>query len=174
LDYLINFVLLGLFYFLYFYKRWKRGPKHEFIIKTLMYVYIVMVLFVTIMPFSLPTGGINRIILGEGNFTPFRDLRMGYDGAIRGIVLNMIMMMPFGFLYPIIKKRGVISTIAMSLLFSLGIEGFQLLNAWWGSPTSRIFDVTDLITNTFGGFVGYCCYFIFRPIQKVLNSWIQI
>nr|WP_240436294.1 VanZ family protein [Brevibacillus laterosporus] len=35
------------------------------------------------------------------------------------------------------------------------IESSQLLSAWWGSLHSRSFDVTDLITNTFGGLIGY-------------------
>ncbi|MCM3768717.1 VanZ family protein [Neobacillus niacini] len=174
MDYLINFLLLGLLYFLYFYKRWKKATKQEFFLKTFMYLYIVMVLFVTIMPFHPPTGAMNRIILNEGNLTPFRDLRMHYNGAVRGIFLNILMMMPFGFMYPLVKKRGVLSTIIMSFLFSLAIEGSQLLSAWWGSPTSRIFDVTDLITNTFGGFVGYVGYLFFRPIRKVLNNRMQI
>jgi len=174
LDYLINFILLGLFYFLFFYNRWRKAAKQEFMLKTLMYFYIVMVLFVTIMPVSLPARGTSRIILGEGNLTPFHDVRMHYGGAVKGILLNILMMMPFGFFYPLLKKRGMLTTVVMTFTFSLSIEGFQLLSAWWGSATSRIFDVTDLITNTFGGFAGFVCYFIFRPIHKLWDNRIHI
>jgi glycopeptide antibiotics resistance protein len=175
MDYFSNFVLLGLFYYFYYYKRRKKASQQEFVKKTLMYAYIVMVLYVTIMPFSFLPGGTNRIILGEGNLIPFNDLKMNYGGAVRGILLNIIMMMPFGFLYPMIKRRGIILTVVMSFLFSLAIESFQLLNAWWGSSASRIFDVTDLITNTFGGFVGYLVYIIFRPVYRVFGNekWTQ-
>lgn len=67
---------------------------------TIMYVYIVMVLSVTLMPFTIPMlfGGTNNLFLERANFIPFRDLRLNYNGAIREIILNTIMMMPFGFL----------------------------------------------------------------------------
>lgn len=67
---------------------------------TIMYVYIVMVLLVTLMPFTIPIlfGGNNNLFLETANFIPFRDLRLNYNGAIREIILNTIMMMPFGFL----------------------------------------------------------------------------
>lgn len=105
------------------------------------------------------------------NFIPFRDLILNYNGAIREIILNVIMMMPFGFLYPIIRNRGIPKTVALTFLFSIIIEGSQLLSAWWGSLHSRSFDVTDLITNTFGGFIGYLIFIVLRPvIHKILKE----
>lgn len=136
-----------------------------------MYIYIVMVLFVTLMPFPIPFGGTNNLFLETANFIPFRDLALNYEGAVREIVLNIIMMTPFGFLYPIIKKRGILITIILTFLFSLFIESSQLLSAWWGSLHSRSFDVTDLITNTFGGLMGCLAYIALKPlINKVLKE----
>lgn len=141
------------------------------IINTLMYIYIVMVLFVTLMPFPIPFGAANNLFIETANFIPFRDLTLNYDGAVREIVLNVIMMMPLGFLYPIIKKKGILITIVLTFLFSLFIESSQLLSAWWGSLYSRSFDVTDLITNTFGGLIGYLIYKVLKPlINKVLKE----
>lgn len=136
-----------------------------------MYIYIVMVLFVTLMPFSMPLGGTNNLFMETANFIPFRDLTLNYNGAVREIILNVIMMMPFGFLYPIIKKKGILSTVALTFLFSLIIESCQLLSAWWASLSSRSFDVTDLITNTFGGLIGYLIFIALRPvIRKLLKE----
>lgn len=141
------------------------------VINTLMYIYIVMVLFVTLMPFPIPFAASNNLFLETANFIPFRDLALNYDGAVREIILNVIMMMPFGFLYPIIKKKGILVSIVLTFFFSLFIESFQLLSAWWASLHSRSFDVTDLITNTFGGLIGYLIYKALKPfIYKVLKE----
>ncbi|WP_275580279.1 VanZ family protein [Bacillus mesophilus] len=136
-----------------------------------MYVYIVMVLFVTLMPFtiSILLGSTNSLF--TANFIPFRDFQEGYNGAIKEIILNIIMMMPFGFLYPIIKKRGVLHTLILTLLFSIIIECSQLLGSLWGGAPSRSFDVTDLFTNTIGGFIGYLMFICLRPIvNKIVRS----
>lgn len=166
MDYLINFALLALIYFLFFYKRWIKKSKKDLVIKTLMYIYIVMVLFVTLMPFPIPFGATNNLFLESVNFVPFRDLISNYNGAVREIILNVVMMMPFGFLYPIIKKKNILNTVVSTLIFSLIIESSQLLSAWWGSLDSRSFDVTDLITNTLGGLIGFLIYMISSKLVK--------
>ncbi|HCG4536176.1 VanZ family protein [Lysinibacillus fusiformis] len=138
--------------------------------KTIMYIYIVLVLFVTLMPFTTPFVSLNHSFMETANFIPFRDLRLHYYGAIREILLNIIMMIPFGFLYPIINKKGVIKTVITTLYFSLNIEFFQLLSVWWGSIVIRRFDVTDLITNTFGGLIGYL---MFVGLKRVVTKKIK-
>ena len=172
MDYLINFIILVLIYILFFYKKWNKKPKKTLIINTLMYTYIVMVLFVTLMPLPIPfLNGTNNLFLETVNLIPFRDLRLNYYGAVREIFLNIIMMIPFGFLYPIIRKVGILKTVTVAFLFSLTIESTQLLSAFWGGLASRSFDVTDLVTNTFGGLVGYLFFSILKPIIfKILNE----
>ena len=137
-----------------------------------MYTYIVMVLFVTLMPLPIPfLNGTNNLFLETVNLIPFRDLRLNYYGAVREIFLNIIMMIPFGFLYPIIRKVGILKTVTVVFLFSLTIESTQLLSAFWGGLASRSFDVTDLVTNTFGGLVGYLFFSTLKPIIfKILNE----
>lgn len=161
LDYIIDFILLALIYIIIF-RRWKKESKRKFTIKTIMYVYVVMVLFVTLMPFTIPFGGTNKLFMETANFIPFRDVRLKYNGAIREILLNITMMIPFGFLYPIINKKGVIKTVISTFLFSLFIESSQLLSVWWNGVNTRIFDVTDLITNTLGGLIGYIIFFVLK------------
>ena len=162
MDNFINFILLALIYILFFYRKWSVKSKRELIIKTLMYFYTVMVLFVTLMPFTIPFSGTNKMFMETANFIPFRDVRSHYDGAIRESILNSIMMIPFGFLYPIIKKKGLIITVISTFLFSLLIESYQLLSVWWDGLETRIFDVTDLITNTLGGLLGYLIFYLLK------------
>lgn len=106
MGYFVDFTLLFLVYISLYYRRWRNNPGNTFIIKTIMYVYIVMVLFVTIMPFTIPLNGTNILFMETANFIPFRDLMLKYDGATREIYLNILMMLPFGSLYPLIKKKA--------------------------------------------------------------------
>lgn len=172
MPYLIDYAILAFIYFSFFYKKWYKAPKKVFIINTLMYIYIAMVLGATLMPFPVPfLSGTNNLFLKTVNLIPFRDLRLNYHGSVREVILNIIMMMPFGFMYPFIKKSGILKTVAVSFLFSLAIESAQLLSAYCGVLSSRTFDVTDLITNTFGGFLGYLFFMFLEPtILRILNE----
>ena len=73
--------------------------------------------------------------------------------------LNIVMTLPFGFLFPLTRdkkaKFGV--TVFFCFMMSLGIE---LLQPFF----DRSSDITDLITNIIGGALGYGLYTIFKPI----------
>ena len=80
--------------------RWRKACRDRRILCWLMYGYVCCVLAVTLMPFQLPIPGGNRLFLQSVNWIPFRDLRLHYGGAVREVVLNVLMMAPFGFLLP--------------------------------------------------------------------------
>ncbi|NLZ75833.1 MAG: VanZ family protein, partial [Erysipelotrichia bacterium] len=76
---------------------------------------------------------------------------------------------PFGFLFPLTQKeekRTFSRTLLFTLLLTLSIELLQpIINDW------RSNDVTDIITNTIGGLIGYGIYLLFRPISvPILNN----
>ncbi|XID94959.1 VanZ family protein [Paenibacillaceae bacterium WGS1546] len=169
MDYFIDFFFLTIVYFLFFYRKWRKKSKRELVIHTLMYVYVAMVLFVTLMPFTIPFGGTNQLFMKTANLIPFRDLMLSHKGAIRELLLNIGMMTPFGILYPIVSRKGVLTTVALTFFFSLIIEFSQLLSSWWGGLHARTFDVTDLITNTLGGLIGYLIFIVIKPVVKKLN-----
>ena len=101
------------------------------------------------------------------NFNAFDDVFNSRGDFIRQVVLNVIMMIPFGFLLPITNKKINFKKIILyTFLFSLCIELLQpLING------VRSADVTDLITNTLGGIIGYIFYMIFKPvITKVFKE----
>ena len=176
MEYIMDFLILGVIYLAFFFKRWKTKNKDKFLIFNLLYLYIGLVLFVTLMPFRLPIPGImgtNNLFLQTINWIPFRDLFQNYGNAVREIVLNVIMMMPFGFLVPLVKKGSIFHISIWTFAFSMSIETMQLFYAWAGSHASRTFDITDLITNTFGGIVGYILYLVFRPISERILSQLR-
>ena len=89
---------------------------------------------------------------------PFEDAINSRGDFVRQIVLNVIMTVPFGFLYPLCRRAfrkncNLLRCLLMTVLLSLSIELLQpLINA------ARSADVTDIITNTAGGIIGYAVY----------------
>ena len=87
------------------------------------------------------------------------------EGAMT-YILNIIMFMPFGFLLPLIWKnfRNAKKVVLMGFLMSLAIEICQLFNI-------RTTDIDDLLMNTLGTLVGYCCWKVFSLIFRNLYVW---
>ena len=73
--------------------------------------------------------------------------------------LNVIMMMPLGFLLPLIApKLGSLKSITFTgLVTSAAIEGMQLL-MMLTLGNRRIVEVDDLIANTSGAIIGYIAF----------------
>ena len=81
------------------------------------------------------------------NWIPFHDFSSSNK---LGMVLNIVMFIPFGAFLPIYFKkfRKLVPAITAGFLMSLAIESLQLF-------TFRATDVDDLIMNTIGAAVGY-------------------
>ena len=171
IKYLIDFAAITLIYAVWLYPRWKRGGKRVLAANTVTLVYLSGVAFVTLMPviaslpfcFSHPYTPMNMVL--------FEDVIYGRGDYIRQIVLNVIMTVPFGFLYPLCrrergKKCGFIRCLLMTLALSLAIELLQpLING------ARRADITDVITNTAGGLLGLLAYSLLRPVfEKRKNA----
>lgn len=143
--------------------RWKKQGWRRAAVYTVFYLYMVGVLWVTVLP-VLSMWGMHHpyapMIL-----EPFRDLRLGYGDAARQIGLNVLMTVPFGVLWPVVRRgrAGIFRTVGAAFLLSLCIELVQPL-----LPTARTSDITDLICNTAGGLAGYLLY---RPWKRALRGW---
>ena len=159
-----DLAVLAAVYLLVLLPRW-RGLGHCVLaVRTVFFIYLVCVLGVTLLPVlaNLPKLAGNHYALME--LEPFRDLRNGYGNAARQLSLNVVMTVPFGFLWPLVRrKRGLCRAVLAALLLSLCIELVQPL-----LPTARMSDITDLICNTAGGLIGYGLY---RPWKKTLGCW---
>ena len=79
------------------------------------------------------------------------------DIDILGYVLNILMLVPFGFFLPLMQRRfdSPLMVTIMGALFSLFIEMAQLFNY-------RVTDIDDVIMNTMGAFCGYLIFHVFR------------
>ena len=159
IEHCIDFMVLALLYAFIFFRKWRPQGKGVLLVNTLMYAYLSLVLFFTMMPVIASIPFVLNHPYEPMNLVPFIDVSLGRGDFFRQVVLNVIMTLPFGFLFPLTRdkraKFGV--TVFSCFLMSLGIE---LLQPFFG----RTSDITDLITNVIGGALGYGLYVIFKPI----------
>ncbi len=96
---------------------------------------------------------------------PFAELResFGSPDPVTLLVGNVLMFIPLGFLAPLRWRSfdSVSRAILASAAFSVGIELLQ-----WVFPTGRQASITDVITNTAGGVIGYGALCGLRSIAR--------
>ncbi len=160
---IIDFALMAGIYLAFFRKKWcERGPD-VLLINTLMYLYLSVVFYFTLMPVitALPFIFDHPYVM---HLEPFSDLIYGWGNAVREIVMNILMTVPFGFLFPLTQKKGKRTlglTVLCTCMLSVVIELLQpLLHGY------RSCDITDVITNTFGGAIGYVLYGALYPFTS--------
>lgn len=106
-------------------------------------------------------------VMGGFNFIPFSS-----EGFLT-YFLNIVMLMPFGFLVPFIWReyRNFGKVFLAGFGFSLLIEIFQIFSR-------RLSDIDDLMMNTLGACVGYFIWIVysnlFRPKGKYLKNKAKI
>ena len=130
----------------------------------IFYVYIVMVLYYTLFQFQSlilmklfnPHLMLNGQEAGkELNLIPLLTLTAG---AAQTSLLNILLMVPFGFGLPFISDYRAKKVVVLGMLFSLAIELTQWLTGRLAGVTFRVADVNDLIFNTLGAAVGYALF----------------
>ncbi|WP_096274425.1 VanZ family protein [Paucisalibacillus globulus] len=144
------------------------------IIYFLFVLYMSMVISVTLFP--LPLGQFYTVesIFRNVNVIPFKSIVMdisqigiAYGGdtlfmiglIARNVLGNILLLLPFGFLAPILwgKLRSLRYTLLAGFIISLGIESLQLLESSLGT-VGRITDIDDLICNVIGTALGFYLY----------------
>lgn len=134
-----------------------------------MFNYLFIVFLLTIVPLAISWDfqRLNIEFVQAINFIPFRDVMYGYAFAKREALLNVIMMIPFGILTPLLTNKNWFVTAVATCLLSVTIELTQLFTILFQMDNARIVDVTDVITNTLG---GMCGYFILHSYKKVTQK----
>ncbi|WP_093799657.1 VanZ family protein [Streptomyces sp. Wb2n-11] len=114
-------------------------------------VYAAAVLSLTVFPLNVTWGEYANQApwTGQINFIPLLT-------ADITIVPNVIMMVPAGFLLPLLFRQATSASRAalMTAAASLSVEAAQLLS-YIALNNGRSVDVNDLLANTLGGLVGY-------------------
>lgn len=165
---LADMISVSVIYVLCFFPKWGKSA-YQLFVKSCLYVYAVGVLYVTRMiPAFIPIPALNMNISHlHMNLVPYIDLINSRGDFAKQILLNILMFVPFGILYPLIYKKGLKSTVLRGLLFSVCIELLQLVSA----RQSGSCDITDVINNTLGALVGYLIYRLLGNMaEKVLKA----
>ena len=150
-------------YFVFFFARWERRGKRTLLMNTLVYAYMCVIILVTLTPVIASLPYMFNHPYKRMNMRPFDDYFKGRGDTVRQILLNVTMMVPFGFFLPAVKKRNLFLCALTTSLLSLSIELIQPL-------FNRASDITDLITNTAGGIIGYLLCLIFRPLLRSIRG----
>lgn len=118
-------------------------------------VYALAVVHVTMFPLNIVPASMRSddLVSSSINLVPFSNA-----GEV-SFALNVVMMMPFGFLLPLVSRRlaSLKSITIAGFLTSVAIEGMQLLMLVT-LGNRRIVDIDDLIANTGGTIIGYVAF----------------
>lgn len=154
------------------------------VLSFIFFLYLVSVVFITLLPIP-----IDSIVKSEGifpkqenNFIPFYifwevfNQNILMTSAIWNIGGNLLLLFPFGFLYPFIKKYKkitMLSVFKLGFLFSISIEIMQVIVSSLINYQYRSFDIDDIILNTVGTIVGFLMFkfvdFVIKPNFQMGN-----
>ena len=81
-------------------------------------------------------------------------------------LLNILLLIPFGFGLPFITNFRMKKTVVIGALFSIIIEFLQLITGFMAKITFRIADINDVIFNTVGVVIGYILFVGFVRIFR--------
>lgn len=162
LPMLPDFIALGCLYYFVFLPRWKQLSKKKFIWYTALYLYICVMMMLTLMPIIIHIPNIFNGFSSETNFYPFIDWQLQRGDYLTESLLNISLFIPFGFLIRQNTKFKPWQVILIGLFSSISIEVLQPLLSF-----DRVSDVSDVITNTIGTCIGVYFYQLYLRKMKL-------
>ena len=87
-------------------------------------------------------------------------------------LLNILLLIPFGFGLPFITNFRMKQIVVIGALFSIVIEFLQLITGFMAKITFRIADINDVIFNTVGVAIGYILFVGFVHLYRyIAHNW---
>ena len=171
---LFGLIWIGIVTFL----RLKNKKSHVYLIFfTIFYVYLFKVLDYTLFQFQsllllkyfAPDLILNGQAAGKNmNLIPLTALT---PEDLKTSLLNILLLIPFGFGLPFITNLRMNKIVVIGTLFSIVIELLQLVTGFMAKITFRIADINDVIFNTVGVIIGYMLFAGFARIyRRVFHS----
>ncbi|WP_080238549.1 VanZ family protein [Spirosoma rigui] len=120
----------------------------------LLVVYVAVLIWLVLFKLTFTLSAVLDLQRRSLNLIPFAAPKMVNGQVSWGeMILNCVLFIPFGLLLNVnVKKARFSSKLLLILLFSLAAEVIQYSFAIGAT------DVTDLMTNTFGGYLGLKLY----------------
>lgn len=172
---LLSLIWIGIVTFL----RLKKKKSFTYLVFfTLFYVYLVKVLDYTLIQFQslvllryfMPNLILNGQTAGKSlNLIPLITLT---PQDLETSLLNILLLVPFGFGLPFITNFRMKKVVVLGALFSIVIEFLQLITGFLANITFRIADINDVIFNTVGAAIGYMLFVGFiRIYRQISQNW---
>jgi glycopeptide antibiotics resistance protein len=142
---------------------------------TIFFLYVYKVLDYTLFQFQsliflkhfMPDLMLNGLTAGKSmNLIPLATLTLA---DLKISLLNILLMIPFGFGLPWITNLRVKRVVVIGALFSIGIELLQLVTGLMANITFRVTDINDVLFNTIGVAIGYMLFVGFVRIYRRLS-----
>lgn len=134
----------------------RKYPYYYYLFSIVMAIYLNNVIKLVYFPILIESVDI------WGKLDYYMDFSLNFRemGGARQILGNLFVTIPFGVLFPFLvyKMRNIHKMIIV--IFSCGLELFQLVIIAIFHSVTLYFDIKDLILNLIGGLVGYwlfCC-----------------
>jgi glycopeptide antibiotics resistance protein len=145
---------------------------------TIFYVYLYKVLDYTLLQFQsllllkhfVPYLMLNGLRAGKSvNLIPLITLTLE---DVKTSLLNILLMIPFGFGLPFVTSLRMKKVVVAGALFSIVIEFLQLITGFMANTTFRVADINDVMFNTAGVAIGYMLFVGFvRIYRHVFRNW---
>lgn len=168
---LAGLVWLGIIAFL----KLKVGKSFVYIfLFTIFYLYLYKVLDITLFQYQsllllqyfVPDLILNGFKDGTNvNLIPLATLTLE---DMKTSLLNILMLLPFGFGLPFISNLRFKRVVIAGFFFSVAIECLQLVTGFMANTTFRVADINDLIFNTAGVAIGYVLFVAFIRLYRLV------
>jgi glycopeptide antibiotics resistance protein len=142
---------------------------------TIFYIYLFKVLDYTLFQFQslllLKLFMPNLILKGQTaeeslNLIPLITLT---PQDLKTSLLNILLMVPFGFGLPFITNLRMKKVVVIGALFSIVIEVLQFVTGFMAKITFRVADINDVLFNTVGVTIGYILFVGFMHIYRHIS-----
>ena len=160
--YLPDIAVMAAIYIFFLRKHWADDLPNEHFF---FYLATCFVFIVTLSPFIVDLPHLFSGVYSRYNFDPFVDLLNGYGSPLQECIENIVLFIPFAYTLRWATKRSLWKTLLIGILYSLMIELIQPMIS-----EVRVFDVTDIITNTCGTLIGALGYSIVTYIQNKFGA----
>jgi glycopeptide antibiotics resistance protein len=153
----------------------KKKSLVQLLLFTIFYIYLYKVLDYTLFQFQsllllkhfIPGLMLNGVTAGNTvNLIPLITLT---SDDLRTSLLNILLMMPFGFGLPFLTNYSVKRILVMGALFTVAIELLQLLTGLTAKMTFRIADINDVVFNMVGVAIGYVLFVGFVRVYSRIS-----
>lgn len=142
-----------------------KGSKKVVIYREIL--YLIFILYVLCLYYVVTYQDINY---GGVNLTPFKEIfryTIGSRKFFKNIIGNIVLFIPYGYFAAYFPKNKKMLTVGfLTLLVSFSIEAIQY-------RIGRVFDIDDIILNTFGGVIGYLIFIILDSIKNRLPRFMR-